>query len=147
MRIDVSDPKYRLHAPDLESQHLALFQAINQLHDGMKNGTALKILGETFEQLITYAAVHFKNEETLMLHWRYPQLSQHRREHEYFLAQVNALQIHWQLDRRPPSIYQTMEFLHEWVTTHILTHDRDLDRWIVEQELSGQAATLSGPVE
>jgi hemerythrin len=71
-----------------DEQHRHLFDLLNKLHDAMKAGKSNTVLRPVLQGLVRYAATHFESEEGIRQQYRYPMLSEHRRQHQELAAQV-----------------------------------------------------------
>jgi len=82
-----------------------------------------------FNALVRYSNIHFTDEEELMSKINYPYIEEHKKEHDYF---VNELQkIYNEIDNN--NIYVTFEiaiFLAKWLKNHILISDKKITNYI-----------------
>jgi len=138
MKIDASNPQYHIRDQSMNEQHQLIFGAINLLYDAMIDRDPPEIIKALFEQLAEFVDAHFTSEEALMAESRFPKLNEHRSEHAYFLARVRILQHNFQTGRKHTQISQTIESLCEWISDHVLTHDKDFDRWTAESQLTSR---------
>ncbi|HUK24056.1 MAG TPA: bacteriohemerythrin [Terriglobales bacterium] len=120
---------YSVHVPKIDSQHQHLFQLVNELHDAMTKGRANEVMGAILNELVTYTKTHFQTEEELMQSKNYPDLEAHRSEHNRLTDQVMQLQKGFSAGRTMVSI-QTMHFLRDWLTNHILHSDKRYDAFM-----------------
>ena len=58
--------------PLLDSDHRALIDAINRMHDQVEGDGKPSILGEIFDELIAYIEFHFAREEKVMATCEFP---------------------------------------------------------------------------
>lgn len=79
---------------------------------------------KTLVKLLEYVKYHFSAEEELMLQFDYPQYVSHKKEHGYYIAEVNKF-----LDQHKKGAaalsFPTFMFLKEWITKHILVRDKE----------------------
>jgi hemerythrin-like metal-binding protein len=108
---------------EADEQHKRLVDLINELYDAMSQGKGSEVIDKILYELAKYADYHFKTEEGLMSKYGYPELEQHKREHEAFTKKVQE----FIESRKGGSLTLTMKvmnFLKEWLTNHILGTDK-----------------------
>ena len=69
-------------------------------------------------ELVRYTQEHFAAEERLMLLHKFPGYTEHKQEHEAFVAKVLDFQKQYEKGGVSLSL-DVMEFLVEWVRNHI----------------------------
>jgi hemerythrin len=114
---------YSVRLPNIDAQHKRLFDLINQLHDAMSKGHANDVMGKTLAELVNYTKTHFQAEEALLKSKNYPELAAHQQQHHKFTDQVMQFQKDFNEGRTSVSI-QTLNFLRDWLTKHILEIDQ-----------------------
>lgn len=125
---------YELGIPAMDRQHLTLVEAINELHDAMLSGRDREMVQRTIHQLISYTKVHFESEEQLLTAKGYPTFPDHRMQHHAFITRV--LDFHNQyMDGRVVLSAEVMQFLKDWLASHILVEDRSYAVWLKERGL------------
>lgn len=133
-------PEFELGIAAMDRQHLALVEAINELHQAMLDGRDREQIRRTINQLISYTKVHFESEEQLLCAKGFPTFAEHRLEHHRFVRRV--IDFHNQfMDGRVVLSAEVMHFLKEWLAGHILVEDRRYAAWMRGKGLlPGQAA-------
>lgn len=127
---------YELGIPAMDRQHLTLVDAINDLHEAMSSGKDREAVRRTINALISYTKVHFESEEQLLTAKGYPTFADHRMEHHAFVKRV--LDFHNQyMDGRVVLSAEVMQFLKDWLASHILVEDRKYATWMKTQGLAG----------
>ena len=113
----------------IDSQHCELFRILNQLQQAISTGESRAVLGSTIKALAEYTIYHFSQEESLMLAIRYPEYLKHQDIHKSLIAEVRGvlLRIKNHQDINAREIFQ---FLHKWVTNHIMTEDMKVSRFV-----------------
>lgn len=109
--------------PDLDAQHHRLVDMINQLHDAMAKGQGREALKPLLAGLVQYTVTHFQAEEQYMRKINYPNLPQHKAEHEKLVRRVKELTQSYESNQISLTI-ETMNFLRDWLTNHIRRVDR-----------------------
>lgn len=108
---------------EIDDQHKKLIGLVNNLHDAMKGGQAKLVLESTLQELASYTVYHFQTEEKYMQKINYPGYLAHKMKHDAFVRKVSDFQKDFHAGRLGISL-DLMNFLKEWVTTHI----RDIDQ-------------------
>lgn len=108
----------------IDIQHEELFRVINSMYDKMqRGGMEFNALVEALDSLRSYVKYHFRTEEKLMADHGYPELDQHRKEHEVFSERIYLF-----AQRPQEQINETLEemqsFLLNWLIKHIQRTDR-----------------------
>ncbi len=109
---------------EIDDQHKRLVQLINSLHDAMKAGQGKEALEKTLQELANYAVYHFRTEENYMQQFSYAGYASHKLKHDAFVKKVTAFQADYVAGKLGLSI-ELMNFLRDWVTTHIRETDRN----------------------
>ena len=108
---------------EIDEQHKKLVGLINDLHDAMKAGQAKQALDTTLQELAAYAVYHFQAEEKYMQQFKYPGYLAHKMKHDAFVKKVSTFQDDYRAGRLGLSL-ELMNFLKDWVTTHIKETDK-----------------------
>jgi hemerythrin len=77
--------------PLIDSQHKSLIDTLNKLIAGCLQGNMLEESAITLDFLISYTKEHFRDEEKLQEMLKYPDLRNHRKSHEEFMASTTLL--------------------------------------------------------
>lgn len=116
-------PSYSVGIAAIDEQHRGLLSLINQLHQAMLDRLSKSVMGSILVQLEEYTQLHFAFEEALMTRYDYPGYQSHRKIHTEMRAKVLALRDDHAQGRIVISL-KVMEFLKEWLTSHILGVDQ-----------------------
>ncbi len=122
---------YSVHVPELDRQHGALMDLINELHDGITTGKSKTVLESILDRLISQTQNHFQSEEHWMREAKYPGYEAHLRDHQELLAKLGR----FQNDMRVGGIRMSlllMEFMRSWLHHHILGADHEYEPWLAE---------------
>jgi hemerythrin-like metal-binding protein len=115
--------KYSVGIASMDSQHMTLFNMINELHEAMMQRNAQYIAGPLLRRLADYTRRHFTAEEALMAANNYPGLRQHRELHRELTSKVEDFIARQENGELTLSIH-LMNFLRDWLTTHIQQADQ-----------------------
>lgn len=114
---------------EIDDQHKVLVDIINKLFDAMSAKKARDILSGIFKELIDYTRYHFNAEEALMETYKYPDIAQHKHEHERLTVQVLDLQEQF-AEGKVMVDAKLMSFLRDWLIDHIHLSDKKIWRFI-----------------
>lgn len=106
----------------LDRQHRYLFDLINAFHDAFVERRERREVLRLLTQLIEYAESHFEEEERLMRESGYPALERHHAAHVRLYEQIFELNAKLE-DRSLNPTYDTIAFLRNWLSDHILGND------------------------
>lgn len=123
--------------PEIDSEHRYLVALVNNLYDKFTAHSMEDSLRDTFVHLIRYVDRHFKNEEALMRAAGYPLLQEHQRQHEVLEDKVSELAELYLTDKEHITA-ETMDFLKDWISVHVMKEDAKIGDFIGDQEFSGQ---------
>ncbi|HWD23148.1 MAG TPA: hemerythrin family protein [Burkholderiales bacterium] len=108
----------------LDDHHKEMVNAANLLYAAHLAGTREAVLSH-LHALIAASTEHFVFEEELMAQIKYPKALVHTEHHGEVLAQLNRF-----FDRvianNVADADKVLAFLREWLTSHLVTFDRDL---------------------
>ena len=115
----------------LDDQHTVLIETLNELHAAMMKGQARAVAGDLLSTLVQYTNDHFTAEEAAMESTRYPALPTHRLKHRELTRQVEEFVGRYKKGDITLSI-ELLNFLSEWLTTHIQGDDKKYGPWMNE---------------
>lgn len=116
-------PAFSVNIKQFDDQHKKLVVMINELHDAMIEGRGKETLGEILNELITYTATHFADEEALMVKYTYSDLANHNAIHESLVNQVLELQQMF-ISGQTIITLDVINFLRDWLVMHIQGDDK-----------------------
>lgn len=130
--------------PTLDSDHKALINLINALHEDVERGETSTRLDEVFDQLDIYVDYHFAREERVMRACSYPATDSHREAHRAIARSIQRIQE--QRNSGEIQIEQDLlNFLKDWLNHHILLQDIDYKKYAMRNPLALDAAENFGP--
>lgn len=119
---------------EIDRQHQKLVAMINDLSDAMRQGKGKDILGRTLNELIDYAATHFKTEENYFDQFKYPATISHKKEHTDFTRKVTDFKQGFESGKIGLSV-EVMSFLGDWLRGHIKGVDQKYSSFFNEKGL------------
>lgn len=115
-------PEYSVNNDILDDQHKKLFRIFGKLSGALKSGQ-IGISVPLGIELETYTLFHFNAEEHEMEKQKYPQLDQHRKEHEKFKEYLREFK-----DKTAAhdagALKELEDFLENWFKKHVLVFDK-----------------------
>jgi hemerythrin len=108
---------------DIDEDHRKLVGMINDLHSAMGGGKGKEAMEGILAGLVDYTKTHFAREEQLMQKHAYPGYLGHKPKHDDFTKQVVELQSRLREGKTIVTV-QVMNFLKDWLTTHIMDTDK-----------------------
>jgi hemerythrin len=116
-------PEYSVSVSRFDAEHKRLFSLADNLHRAMREGRGRQVLGTMLNDLVSYTRTHFAAEEDLLGRSGYPDLREHRDEHQILLKRVDEFLRDFEAGNVQISI-GLMEFLQDWIAKHILNTDK-----------------------
>ncbi len=107
-----------------DDEHKKLVLLINALFDAVQAGRGREALGRTLDELVAYTKNHFVNEEAALSRLGYPDLDNHRKEHESLTRQVIDIQQKYHAGASAMLSMEVMSFLKAWLVKHIQGSDQ-----------------------
>ena len=108
----------------VDQDHRRLFKLFNDLSQAMRVGNTKSVIASVLDQLVDYAEVHFRREEGLMASANYPEITAHRKEHEYFVTRSKEVCHQFASSASKTLAIDTLEFLKTWLINHIQKSDQ-----------------------
>jgi hemerythrin-like metal-binding protein len=124
--------QYSVGVQAFDKQHRGLVDALNDLHASMMRGQASSVTGPLLHKLVTYTVEHFSAEEAMMKSSKYPGLPAHQQKHVELTKQVEEYVGRFERGEITVSV-QLLNFLRDWLTTHILKEDKEYGPWLNKQ--------------
>jgi hemerythrin-like metal-binding protein len=131
--------------PLLDSDHKALIQLINQLHDALEDKEESSVLNQIFERLVAYTEVHFAREEQVMEACGYPGISEHNKEHLRFTQDMRYMRDRYFRGEEAGVGCELLDYLKDWLNRHILIEDMAYKPYAEDNDLIDQVARKFGP--
>lgn len=116
-------PNLNLNIELVDEQHKLLVKMINDLYDAIHAGKERAIVGSLLNKLGIYSSMHFAREEDYLEHFGYPDIDQHKKEHNNFERNVYKFESDFLEGKRDLS-REIMAFLAKWLTNHIIKSDK-----------------------
>lgn len=113
---------YSTGVQQFDDEHHKIVELINDMFEMMRDKNDQAAVEKLLSEVITYTEYHFDNEEKILDERGYPELTQHKKEHEKLKAEV--INFKEKLNNDFDNSYRELyKFLREWLTNHILECD------------------------
>jgi hemerythrin len=109
--------------PVLDDDHKTLINLLNDYVDALDNEEGLFVTDTIFTALGQYIDTHFRREEEIMAKAGYQDIVAHKAVHASMEAQFGDLRDRFLLDPSDAAQNRLKDFLHDWLTDHILKTD------------------------
>jgi hemerythrin len=127
------DNKYSVRIPLIDEQHKHLIRLTNDLYQAcLSGGEAAKTkFRDTARAVADYIKYHFSAEEKILERINYPELPEHKRQHETLIRQVIDNIKHFEEGGRfaPNAFVRTLK---DWILAHIAVADLRYAEYIME---------------
>ncbi|GHV44313.1 hemerythrin [Spirochaetia bacterium] len=133
------DNRYAIGIPLIDDQHKELIQLTNELYKSCLAGdeAARANFGTAVKGTVDYVKYHFSAEEKILENVKYPEIGEHKRQHEVFVKQVLEDVQNFQEGKKfVPNVF--VRFLKDWILSHIAVMDTQYAKYI--QNLKKQGA-------
>jgi hemerythrin len=131
MTIAIWSSQFETGVDLIDSQHKALFEAVNKLETSFSLGNTDDTVKKSLDFLVKYTVEHFQTEEQFMREAGYPGLAEHLAEHSLLMTKVYALQA--RLAEGTPITMDVMTFFAGWLGHHIYGSDLTMVRFLKEK--------------
>ena len=108
---------------EIDSEHKIFVRIIQKLQNANSSGDK-QLVELLFVELLKYAEFHFCSEENIMIMNSYPNLLNHKKEHEKLLAELrNRI---FSLKYEYTDFDKLEKFLYDWFVNHTSSEDLKL---------------------
>ena len=129
------DDSFSVGFESIDNQHKELVVMANELFLGCKRGVVAADVAflRTIRKAVDYAKYHFSAEEKYMSQADYPELGEHIKEHEKFVAQLISAVKEFEAGHTAP--ITMARFLKKWLLNHIAVSDKQYAPYLAKLEL------------
>lgn len=113
----------------IDLHHKTLIELINKVYFSLVSNVSDEKITEIINELLDYTIYHFNTEEYLMESNGYPNLLQHKKEHEEFCTKLYTLRAAFLTKSQRPE-KELIVFLKDWLYNHIRVSDVDYSIFI-----------------
>jgi hemerythrin len=115
-----------------DREHQELLDCINELQAAVDADMSRSVTTPLLQKLANATQAHFLSEESMMTASKYPGLMLHSMKHRYLLEQLNAFLARYGRESSKMNEH-SLNFLRDWVVTHIQNEDFSFALWLNEQ--------------
>jgi hemerythrin-like metal-binding protein len=123
------DRRFATGLPEVDNQHVALFELVNYLHEVGTEGVSPSQMQEAVGDLVVYADGHFRMEEAFMSRHAKDELPAHKEAHDALRAAASDYAARCPADPQRVCI-EMAEVLKAWLIMHVLDVDLRLSRYV-----------------
>ena len=118
-------PTYSVGVTLIDDQHKELIKLTNDLYNHCVGDPESERIyfKEVIKEAVDYVKVHFSTEEKIMLRTVFPEYSEHKRQHDFFVLTVLEQAKEFERNKKI-SLLSFTNFLRDWVLTHIAISDK-----------------------
>ena len=127
--------------PAIDKDHRMLIQYLNEMHEAMSTGKGKTVVGTILNRLVLYTKEHFGREELVWKAGHYVDFEKHKKEHADLLKTVSDFKTKYDAGTVTLSV-DIMNFLRDWLKTHILKSDKEAADAIAAVKSSSPAAKM-----
>ncbi len=112
----------------VDSQHKALFEAVNEFNKLTTQGKAKEEIKKYLEFMGNYAIQHFKEEEEYQASIGYPDIEEHKKLHKLFIKDFLAFKADFDKGSGVESalVIKMNKFLSDWLFEHVSMVDKKI---------------------
>jgi len=118
-------PEMSVGVDALDKDHQQLVGLLNQFIQAVDDGDGVLIVDAIFGGLVRYTETHFIREEKVMEACGYPDLAEHKLQHQKLVARVFECREAYMQTPNESLEGEVREFLTSWLQQHILVDDMD----------------------
>ena len=122
---------YSVGIKSLDSQHINLFEMMNELEAAMKRGEGEKVTAPLLRRLLDYTERHFAAEEKLLETTGYPDFDRHCALHVALTRKVSEFSDRLEKGGSALNV-ELLFFLCDWLKTHIKQTDQHYGAWLAK---------------
>jgi hemerythrin len=118
---------------EIDNQHKQLILHFDKLLKACEAGQGMDELKKLLGFLDEYVVKHFRDEEAIQRLRNYPDYADHKKEHESFIAKLNAVK--QEINKEGMALHHLMEtnnMILKWLVHHISEIDGKLGRYLNE---------------
>eukprot|EP00762_Andalucia_godoyi_P005292 ANDGO_06739.mRNA.1 Bacteriohemerythrin len=123
-------PSLELGVKMIDDQHKVLVTILNRIAEYLADGVEPWVVGVVIQELETYTHLHFSCEEQLMHRYGYKEEESHEKKHHWFIQQLREACERYKNGDSVQVVRELKTFLKDWLTTHILSSDRELAKFL-----------------
>ena len=132
------DTKYITGITSVDKQHKELVDLTNKLYHAClhRSETMDTTFRDAMHRLVEYVCFHFKDEQVILEHIKYPNHFEHKKEHDNLIKDIlEASKSYGAGNKFVPNIF--VRTLKDWIFSHIAVTDKLYSDFVHEQKRKG----------
>ncbi|MDR2102840.1 MAG: bacteriohemerythrin [Treponema sp.] len=132
------DDRYAIGIPLIDEQHKKLVDMTNDLYKGCLKGDAeaRDYFMKAVHGTVDYVKYHFAAEEKILENIKYPDIVEHKREHEGFVKKLfEDVKSFEEGKKFVPNLF--VRYLKDWILAHIAVEDKKYAEYIFSLKKQG----------
>ena len=127
--------QYMVNVGIIDENHQKFVEIIQRLDRFLDETSCEESISDIFYSLVNYVEHYLIQEEIYFKNYQYPNFSQHKEAHQYFIDQI--IRFREEFEKGSTTICLEMrQFLAEWFRNHILDYDSEAVHFLVEKGLN-----------
>jgi len=114
--------KYSVQITKFDNAHKKIIDLMNEIHDIIKLKKDYASLEKVIGELYDYTKTHFNDEIDLMKFYEYPEIENHKKEHDSFIAELDNIKAKLGEHANLLNV-QLLYILKDWLINHIMKAD------------------------
>ncbi len=114
----------------IDDQHRQIVQMVNDLNRSLEEGRDDAELKHLFAALLTFTASHFATEEALMARYGYPQMDEHKTQHENLVHELQEIAAEFNQGAE----LRLLQSIKDWLLGHIQHADKPLGVYLTSRK-------------
>jgi len=115
--------KMSVNSKEIDDQHKVLVGLLNEMYQAFMDREHNEKVGIIISRMADYTQYHFETEEKYFAAFGYEDSEKHIAEHRLFKEKVDEFILKYK-KHHSALTYDVMNFLRNWLNTHILDTDR-----------------------
>ncbi len=125
----------RIGIKELDDQHKHMIDLVNSFSSlGIKSVSRNDLL-DVFNDIISYAHVHFISEENFLKKISYPEAEKHIKEHQKILKKINDIFLNFSDENINHTVKEVEEFLTSWIEEHLMEEDKKFANYYLAKKV------------
>lgn len=123
--------EYSVGIEQIDEEHKAFIDMVNKAYSMADKLGEHKAFEQLADDMRCYAWTHFATEDKLMVKYDYPEAENHMSQHARFFEVAREAES--KIQESPKA---TIQFLADWLTTHIMSMDKDLGIFLIGKDVN-----------
>jgi len=126
---------YNTGIAQFDKEHHKLVELVDTMYGAIRNGHGKEVAEKACTELVAYTIYHFDNEELAMAEVDYPELTEHKAEHEQLKKEAQGFQSRISTGF-PDGATELYHFLRDWLINHIQESDKKYGLYMQSRKTS-----------